>query len=234
MLTLVRTGDVFTAHKIGMGAIVPLDSQSSIEFDVEMVCAKCDERYQRCSDCGGGGGKRIGVGKWRCKELFLPSRRTCQLGHVRLGAMSEMIYNVWDIAEVPPLEFGELVNKCGHLFTNTMMSSLAVPETLESLNAGIQSFEEVKHMAMQGWARMSQQMANYTQETSERRKYLGLRWCHPNPRKQNKTNKMSLDDVPKAPDGFVLRHSKELVGFCFAEYDVRPTLLCLSLGADGD
>lgn len=33
---------------------------------------------------------RLGVGKWRSKELFSAGRKTCTLSHLRLGALSDM------------------------------------------------------------------------------------------------------------------------------------------------
>lgn len=75
---------------IAVGAVVAEDQQDRIEFQIEVVCTTCDERYRRCSDCGGGGGQRLGVGKWRSKELFVGDRKTCSLPHVRLGALSDM------------------------------------------------------------------------------------------------------------------------------------------------
>ena len=75
---------------VAFGAVVPEDQRDRIDFQVEVVCASCDSRYRRCSDCGGGGGARLGVGKWRSKELFLGGRKTCSLPHVRLGALSDM------------------------------------------------------------------------------------------------------------------------------------------------
>ena len=41
------------------------------------------ELTSRCTDCGGGGGPRLNVGKWRLKEVFPPGRKTCSLSHSR-------------------------------------------------------------------------------------------------------------------------------------------------------
>lgn len=75
---------------VATGSVVANDQQTNIEFQIEIVCSRCDDRYRRCSDCGGGGGARLGVGKWRSKELFTNGRKTCSLSHLRLGALSDM------------------------------------------------------------------------------------------------------------------------------------------------
>ncbi len=75
---------------IATGAVLADDGETEIGFTVEVVCVRCDERYMRCSDCGGGGGSRLGAGKWRCRELFVPGRKTCKLSHDRLGNLTEM------------------------------------------------------------------------------------------------------------------------------------------------
>jgi len=75
---------------IATGAVLADDSETEVGFTVEVVCVQCDERYMRCSDCGGGGGSRLGAGKWRCRELFVTGRKTCKLSHDRLGNLTEM------------------------------------------------------------------------------------------------------------------------------------------------
>lgn len=75
---------------IATGSVVPEDSRDTIEFAVEIICDRCWNRYKRCSECGAGGGARLGVGKWRSQELFDEGRKTCQLPHLRIGASTEM------------------------------------------------------------------------------------------------------------------------------------------------
>lgn len=45
---------------IANGAPVPRDQGAELAFNVEIVCTLCTEKYRRCSDCGGGGGARLG------------------------------------------------------------------------------------------------------------------------------------------------------------------------------
>lgn len=75
---------------ICFGGVVASQEHQPVSLQVEVVCDACRSKYMRCSDCGGGGGVRLGVGKWRCKELFPPGRKTCSLSHLRLGALSDM------------------------------------------------------------------------------------------------------------------------------------------------
>ena len=37
------------------GAVFSVETNAEVEFAVEVVCASCTTKYQRCSDCGGGG-----------------------------------------------------------------------------------------------------------------------------------------------------------------------------------
>jgi hypothetical protein len=114
------------------GSVLPREPEKghTIDFQIEVVCVSCDEKYQRCSDCGGGGGVRLGTGKWRSKELFKDGKKTCSLRHQRLGAFPEMEYQVWKNTEIPRDELDEVSEKCGELFTNQMLggesSSLSI------------------------------------------------------------------------------------------------------------
>ncbi|KAJ3144446.1 hypothetical protein HK101_002688 [Irineochytrium annulatum] len=53
-------------------------------FKVEMFCKGCRDEFRFCSSCGGGSTTRSG--KWRPKQLFLETRKTCSLPHVRVGS----------------------------------------------------------------------------------------------------------------------------------------------------
>lgn len=111
----VPTGDV-CRRDVGSGQLRLAETGEAVGSTIEVLCAHCDTRYLRCSDCGGGGGNK-GVGRWRCKEMLYvqrapsssPSfctqerradiataayspvgRKTCQLPHSRLGLVDEM------------------------------------------------------------------------------------------------------------------------------------------------
>ena len=111
---------------IAVGGVLPLpldapDPSSRIDFMIEIVCASCDVKYKRCSDCGGGGGSRAGTGKWRCAELFPPQRKTCSLKHQRLGAFPAMEYSVYRNSDIPRDELDELSDTLRSMFINSML-----------------------------------------------------------------------------------------------------------------
>lgn len=116
---------------IGRGGLVPRARTMPLSFAVEVICISCSVKYSRCSDCGGGSG-RVGVGKWRAKELFENGRKTCKLPHVRVGG-GELELSVWEVPwEVKDKkEFGTLMSAIKQLWTERVYARLAIPEVLE-------------------------------------------------------------------------------------------------------
>lgn len=53
------TGDV-CRMLVATGKLSPKHADDRIDFGVEAVCGYCSSMYSRCSDCGGGGGPRLG------------------------------------------------------------------------------------------------------------------------------------------------------------------------------
>lgn len=114
----------------GRGGIIPKDQGQQIGFAVEVVCKTCFQRYQRCSDCGGGSG-RVMVGKWRCKELFEKGRKTCKLPHARLGG-GEIEMGTWRVDELKDHpEFEQVFGQCRKLWEDRVLGKLGIPEFLE-------------------------------------------------------------------------------------------------------
>lgn len=116
---------------IGRGGLVPRIRDHPLSFAVEVICTKCSGKYSRCSDCGGGSG-RVGVGKWRAKELFEPGRKTCRLPHVRLGG-GELELSVWEVPwELQGMKDADtMMNAVKTLWTERVLARLAIPEVLE-------------------------------------------------------------------------------------------------------
>ncbi|KAJ3113068.1 hypothetical protein HDU96_003811 [Phlyctochytrium bullatum] len=52
---------------------------------VEPVCDACVRNFNFCTQCGGGG--KFRTGRWRPRQLFEGSRKTCSLSHARMGAI---------------------------------------------------------------------------------------------------------------------------------------------------
>ncbi|GAA5979249.1 hypothetical protein JCM5350_006941 [Sporobolomyces pararoseus] len=212
------------------GSVLPREPEKghSIDFQIEVVCVSCDEKYQRCSDCGGGGGVRLGTGKWRSKELFKDGKKTCSLRHQRLGAFPEMEYQVWKNTDIPRDELEEVSEKCGEMFTNQMLGAIAIPEVLERNGAIWTSYEEAKTHAYIGWKGMDP-MIRYDIEPSQGiRRYLALRLCAPNLRKT--TRKADLPPQREVPrTGQIFKGDKEIVGYIIAEWDMQRGVLFLAL-----
>ncbi|GAA6018127.1 hypothetical protein JCM11491_003328 [Sporobolomyces phaffii] len=212
------------------GSVLPREPEKgySINFQIEVVCASCDRKYQRCSDCGGGGGVRLGTGKYRSKELFKDGKKTCSLRHQRLGAFPEMEYQVWRNTDLPKDELEEVSEKCGELFANQMLGAIAIPEVLERNGAIWTSFAEAQSHAYSGWRGMDP-MIRYNVEPSQGiRRYLALRLCAPNLRKT--TRKADMPVPVEAPrTGQIFKGDKEIVGYIIAEWDMKRGVLFLAL-----
>ncbi|SCZ89373.1 BZ3500_MvSof-1268-A1-R1_Chr1-1g01138 [Microbotryum saponariae] len=213
---------------IASGAVVANNQKQRIDFHVEVVCSHCDSMYQRCSDCGGGGGLRLGVGKWRCKQLFVGNRKTCSLSHLRLGAMSDMLYDVVAIRDIPKDEAEELSEIGQRIFSNTLLGNIAIPEVIEQQSSIAKTFDEVVMMATHGWRMINPLLKVDVEATQNTRRYLCMRSCAPNPRKSSKSvapPEPSRDGRPRV----VLREGKEVVGFILAEWDIFTASLLLSV-----
>lgn len=230
---------------LGTGGILARATHEPVEFGIETVCASCSTKYQRCTDCGGGGGTRIGVGKWRSRLLFGEDRRSCNLSHIRLGSPEEMTYDVWAADEIEPAEFEKLLEMLRHLYTTSMISSLAIPDQLESALFA-STYEEVHKLAEDTWTLLELSLREDVQEARRRgiRRYYGLRWSTPTPRKKAKRKLSSAasatgngavspepSEDPDSPlqNGTVLRPNKTLASFIVCEMDVSLVLLSLLL-----
>ncbi|GAA5947000.1 hypothetical protein JCM3765_002112 [Sporobolomyces pararoseus] len=212
------------------GSVLPREPEKghSIDFQIEVVCVSCDEKYQRCSDCGGGGGVRLGTGKWRSKELFKDGKKTCSLRHQRLGAFPEMEYQVWKNMDIPRDELEEVSEKCGEMFANQMLGAIAIPEVLERNGAIWTSYEEAKTHAYMGWKGMDPMIRYDIEPSREIRRYLALRLCAPNLRKT--TRKADLPPQREVPrSGQIFKGDKEIVGYIIAEWDMKSGVLFLPL-----
>ncbi|KAM0790485.1 hypothetical protein ACM66B_003360 [Microbotryomycetes sp. NB124-2] len=200
------------------------------EVTIEVLCAHCEARYLRCSDCGGGGGNR-GVGRWRAKEMFPEGRRTCGLPHVRIGTLNDMTYDVWPITTIPRAQLPKLIELCRELYTITIYATLAVPDMMESQGALARSFEEVEKQAMDSWCMFEPLMTDDVEGTHHTRRYVALRWSTPTSRKGKKPKNSGGDDSSDDPNQPVplIRQGKILAGFILAEWDLNIGSLHVAL-----
>ncbi|GAA5904317.1 hypothetical protein JCM8208_006834 [Rhodotorula glutinis] len=209
---------------------------------IEVLCAHCESRYMRCSDCGGGGGSK-GVGRWRCTQLFPPGRRTCMLLHTRVGTVNEMDYDVWPISTIANSQKNELIALCKDLYYTNLLGTLGVPDMLESVCPIARSFTEVEKLCVDSWTTYEPFMTDDVEPTNQSRRYIALRWVRPSSRKKRnkkgssgttaepgaqsspEENKMPLPASPlfDSPKGDVplIREGKVLTGFILAELDLN-------------
>ncbi|KAI8456970.1 hypothetical protein BY996DRAFT_4578957 [Phakopsora pachyrhizi] len=221
------------ARQLGIGGIVPRNGRSAIQFAVEVVCAHCVKNFRRCTDCGGGGGSRLGVGKWRCKELFSDGRRTCVLSHQRQGASTETKTVVWRISDIiEKAELETLVTQIKELLKYSLYAALATPEMLESGLARVSNFEGIKAMYTNGWEQVEPLIREDVEIKLGRRRYLGLKWTKPHPRKGSKRlSPGATNDSQKlkSQSNMLLEPGKDLSGFVLSEWDMKKGTLFVSV-----
>ncbi|GAA6063693.1 hypothetical protein JCM10212_000272 [Sporobolomyces blumeae] len=232
-------------REIGSGDLSCVTGEP-INASIEVLCAFCETRYLRCSDCGGGGGTK-GVGRWRCKEMFPLGRRTCQLVHTRLGLTNEMDYDVWPIGELTLPERDRVSVLCHELYNTTIMATLAIPDMLESPSAIVRSFEEVEKVCTDSWTTYDPLIQEDVETTTPARtkRYIALRWSTPTSRKKkSRAKNPSAASAQRPPrtahvaaaarltdptERVVLRERKTMSGFILAEHDLEFGTLHLAL-----
>ncbi|KAB5594358.1 hypothetical protein CTheo_2135 [Ceratobasidium theobromae] len=176
----------------GRGGIIPKDQGQMIGFAVEVVCKSCFQRYQRCSDCGGGSG-RVMVGKWRCKgkftfldlvtdihvpglELFEKGRKTCKLPHARLGG-GEIEMGTWRIDELKGRpEFEQVFGQCRKLWEDRVLGKLGIPEFLEhDSDEHSRTYADLAGMLNRGYP-LENTLDHNFDESRPHRRYITLVW----------------------------------------------------------
>ncbi|SGY78803.1 BQ5605_C008g04956 [Microbotryum silenes-dioicae] len=123
-----------------------------VELMIEVVCVSCAAKYQRCSDCGGGGGGRVGIGKCRCKELFRDGRRNCSLSHVPQGLHDMQAYEIWSTSQLPPEELDFMIAAMWDVTISAIMSMSAIPDILEAPTPLARTYDELQRYAVDTWS----------------------------------------------------------------------------------
>ncbi|ORY55963.1 hypothetical protein BCR35DRAFT_309939 [Leucosporidium creatinivorum] len=214
--------DVCT-RDVARGQLLKVADDSPVDFYVELVCETCHERYQRCTDCGGGGGPRLGVGRWRCKELFEDGRLTCKLSHVRLGTPSETLYDIWAVKDLPSEEVEEMFTACRELFQSTYLGILAIPDMLEAPEPLARTYQEVEKLAVDSFTMFEDYLRKDVEETEHRRRYLAIRWSSSSPKRKGSAASATLNldvEAQRLPSKLV-RSDKTLAGYVIGELDLR-------------
>ncbi|QRV86321.1 hypothetical protein RhiJN_14339 [Ceratobasidium sp. AG-Ba] len=171
----------------GRGGIVPKDQGQAIGFAVEVVCKTCFQRYQRCSDCGGGSG-RVMVGKWRCKELFEKGRKTCKLPHARLSG-GELEMGTWAIDELKSHpEFDEVFGQCRKLWEDRVLGKLGIPEFLEHDNdENSRTYAELASILERGYP-LEKTLDHKSDPNRPHRRYITFVWQRLRSRREKQTS----------------------------------------------
>ncbi|POV93907.1 hypothetical protein PSHT_16559 [Puccinia striiformis] len=213
------------ARQLGVGGIVPRNGRSAIQFVVEVIAVEGRITAGKAEFCR--------VGKWRCKELFSDGRRTCILSHQRQGASTEVITTVWRVRQLsgkPELE--TLVGQLRELVKHSLYAALATPEILESGLARVSTFDDIKTMYANGWKQIQPLIHEDVENSTGRRRYVGLRWTKPHPRKGPKRGALNSSDQvsPSVREGdLLLEPGKELSGFVFSEWDMHKGTFFVSV-----
>ncbi|KZT57843.1 hypothetical protein CALCODRAFT_495674 [Calocera cornea HHB12733] len=177
----------------GTGGIIPKYPEQPLEFASEVVCLACCEKYQRCSDCGGGSG-RAGAGKWRCKELFDEGRKTCNLSHARLGT-GDLEMASWDVTDQlrGDVQIDNVIEACEALWKDNFLR-LAVPEVLEVDSDSplqLKTFQDIENKILAGgWPAKDFVLKG---PGPGQRNYISLTWARNRPRR----GKPIIEELPE-------------------------------------
>ncbi|WWC63792.1 uncharacterized protein I303_106397 [Kwoniella dejecticola CBS 10117] len=232
--------------------------QESIGGIAEIICGDCDGKYQRCTDCGGGGGPRVGIGKWRMKQVFHPGRKTCSLNHIRLGDRTRELGVHVTPTDFSPEQIKEVLTRCKALWNEKTLARLAVPEMLEvDLPAGLgnplRDFADVDDMVVRNWPSREAMIKANDLDPNRFRRLLSLIWSHSKPRRTVRTVDLEEEWIrPEDNDddlstvlanvkktNVVIPPGSELIGMWGGEWNMHNGSLLISTfipfeGADGE
>ncbi|WVQ93008.1 hypothetical protein IAU59_000071 [Kwoniella sp. CBS 9459] len=244
---------------VGSGQIVGGEDKDSLLGMAEIVCAECDSKYQRCTDCGGGGGPRVGIGKWRMKQVFHPGRKTCSLSHTRLGDRTRELGVHVTPTDFTPEQMKEVLTRCKALWNEKTLSRLAVPEMLEvDLPPGpsnpLRDYADVDDMITRNWPSREAMIRADGLDPNRFKRLLSLIWSHSKPRRTVRTVDLEEEWSKQAEDAdddlstvlanvkrtnVVIPPGSELIGMWGGEWDMQNGSLLISTfipfeGADGE
>ncbi|KAG8743706.1 hypothetical protein FRC10_011579 [Ceratobasidium sp. 414] len=201
----------------GIGGVVMKDREVSVPYAIEIVCMSCFSRYSRCSDCGGGSG-RVGVGKWRCKEMFLGSRKTCRLSHARLGH-GELEIGVWrapqELKDQKDLQ--SVIASCKKLWQERVLGKLATPEVcafssfeITSETRGqvlegdqeqpLRTYDDIELVLSRGWPAHESLLLEFPPDAGLHKRYICLLWTKSKGRRNRKPNPTTSPVNANDPD----------------------------------
>ncbi|GAA5820923.1 hypothetical protein JCM11251_001879 [Rhodosporidiobolus azoricus] len=234
---------------LGSGTL-QLTTGEAVGSTIEVICAHCEGRYMRCSDCGGGGGQK-GVGRWRSKEVFTKGRKTCMLSHTRLGTVNEMDYDVFPISRLSRQDQLDVVEHCRELYNTTLLGTIAVPDMIESVCPLARSYHEAEKICVDSWLTYEPLITTDIESSANIRRYIALRWARPTTRKKKSSGKKSTGSpspdnpaaplpnvnggaitnspVPRQGQQPVIREGKTLTGFVLGELELDTGILHVAI-----
>ncbi|GAA5962645.1 hypothetical protein JCM3765_006875 [Sporobolomyces pararoseus] len=221
-------------RSIASGEIRPANPGEKLNFTIEVICSHCASTYRRCSDDGGGGG-RLGVGKWRCKELFEEGRKNCSFSHARMGPIQDLIYDTHSMNSIGQ-DLARLETTCFEFYRNSVLSALAVPDVLEGEDPLAISYDQIEKMAVDSWTYFEPFFKPCYDVTKKR--YIGLRWANPTTRKKGRKIGYSPSLSASEAGSPALRSGLRLTGFTIMEVDLENgilfTPLAMPIGSVGE
>ncbi|ODN97330.1 hypothetical protein L198_03893 [Cryptococcus wingfieldii CBS 7118] len=245
---------------VGSGQLIGGRQKENISHMAEIVCVSCDSKYQRCTDCGGGGGPRVGIGKWRMKQVFHPGRKTCSLSHTRLGDRTRELGVHVTPTDFTPEQMKEVLSRCKALWNEKTLSRLAIPEMLEvDLPADfanpLRDFADVDDIVTRNWPSREAMIHGEGIDQTRFKRLLSLIWAHSKPRRTVRTVDLEEEWTKQADENdhqdmstvlanvrrtnVVIPAGSELIGMWGGEWDMQNGSLLISTfipfeGTDGD
>ncbi|OXG78541.1 hypothetical protein C348_04325 [Cryptococcus neoformans Gb118] len=245
---------------VGSGQVCGGKDRENILHQAEIICTGCDSKYQRCTDCGGGGGPRVGIGKWRMKQVFHPGRKTCSLSHTRLGDRTRELGVHVTPTDFTPEQMKEVLSRCKTLWNEKTLSRLAIPEMLEvdlppSLANPLRDFADVDDIVTRNWPSREAMIRADGLNPLRFKRLLSLIWAHSKPRRSVRTVDLEEEWSKQADENdeddmstvlanvkrtnVVIPAGSELIGMWGGEWDMQNGSLLISTfipfeGTDGE
>ncbi|SCZ87291.1 BZ3500_MvSof-1268-A1-R1_Chr2-2g04757 [Microbotryum saponariae] len=204
---------------------------------VERVCKHCHAKYRRCTDCGGRPDKRLGVGRWRLKELFPDGTRRCIIPHRPLRSLTETTCDVWRVSELPSDEVPAYLTEIQKVMSLAMFATMAIPDTMECESPMCIDFRSAAVLASEAFRLLTPLITTGVEESLRIRRYITLRWHNPllprgerlavppNPQSQD-PDVIALQKPPN-----LVREEYTLFAFNYIELELETGSIAVALSA---
>ncbi|KDE04386.1 hypothetical protein MVLG_05177 [Microbotryum lychnidis-dioicae p1A1 Lamole] len=204
---------------------------------VERICKHCHAKYRRCTDCGGRPDKRLGVGRWRLKELFPDGTRRCIIPHRPLRSLTETTCDVWRVSELPSDEVPAYLTEIQKVMSLAMFATMAIPDTMECESPMCIDFRSAAVLASEAFRLLTPLITTDVEESLGIRRYITLRWHNPLlPRGE----RLAVPPDPQSQDPDVIalqkppnlvREKYTLFAFNYIELELKTGSIAVALSA---